>query len=65
MIDKYLKDLTDEKLQELYQEKCYCLNGVYNTCIQLGNKDPENNVIVKGYLEQIEAIKKELKERSL
>lgn len=65
MIEKYLKDLTDEELQELFLDKRSCMCEVYRTCVQLGNKDPENNVIVKGYFEQLESIKKELKERGL
>ena len=65
MIDKYLKDLSDEDLKELYQDKRYCLNRCYNLSKQLGNAKAEDNTIIKGYISQIEAIKKELKERGL
>ena len=65
MIKNYVKDLTDEALKDLYDAKRYCLIGVYNTCKELGNKDPENNVIVKGYLEQIKELEQELKERGI
>lgn len=60
-----LEDMTTEHLQELKMDKLYCLNGVIRMCRQLGNKDWENNVMVKAYRDKIIEIDKILNERGV
>lgn len=60
-----LEDMTTEQLQELKMDKLYCLNGVIRMCRQLGNKNWENNVMVKSYRDKIIEIDKILNERGV
>lgn len=64
-MDIELKNMKTEKLQELKLDNLYCMNRVIQTCRQLGNKDWENNVIVKGYADKIREIDKILNERGV
>lgn len=60
-----LEDMTTEQLQELKMDKLYCLNGVIRTCRELGNKDWENNVMVKAYADKIREIDTLLNKRGV
>lgn len=60
-----LEDMTTEELQKLKLDKLYCLNGVIRTCRELGNKNWENNVMVKAYSNKIIEIDKILNERGV
>lgn len=61
--EKELKNMTTRELQELKLDKLYCMNDIIKMCIQLGNKDWKNNVMVKSYAEKILEIDKILNER--
>lgn len=60
-----LEDMTTEQLQKLKLDKLYCLNGVIRMCRELGNKNWENNVMVKAYRDKIIEIDKILNERGV
>ena len=65
MEERKLEEMTTEELQELKQDKLYCMNGVIQMCRQLGNKNWENNVMVKAYADKIKEIDKILNERGV
>ena len=58
-----LEEMTTEKLQELKMDKLYCLNDIIRMCKEMGNKNWENNVMVKAYADKIREIDKILNER--
>jgi len=51
-----LESMSKKELEELQADKKRDLVGIINMCKQLGNKDYENNVMVKSLLEKIEEI---------
>lgn len=59
-----LEDMSKRELEELEADKKRDLVGIINLCKELGNKDIENNIMVKGLLEKINEIRNiiELKE---
>lgn len=65
MEERKLEDMTTEELQSLKMDKLYCLNGVIQMCIDFGNKDWENNVMVKAYRDKIIEIDKILNKRGV
>ena len=58
-----LEKLSFVELQELKMDKLYCMNGVIKMCRQMGNKDWQNNVMVKAYGDKILEIDNILNER--
>ena len=58
-----LEKMSFAELQELKIDKLYCMNEVIRMCKQMGNKDWENNVMVKSYANKIREIDKILNER--
>lgn len=53
MENRKLEDFSTEELQELKIDKLYGLNDIIKLCKQLGNKNWENNVMVKAYRDKI------------
>lgn len=60
-----LEEMSFVELQELKMDKLYCLNGVIRMCKEMGNKDWENNVMVKSYADKIREIDKILNKREM
>lgn len=57
-----LETLSIKELETLKADKISNLVGIINLCKELGNKDVENNVLVKDLLKRIELIDTRLKE---
>lgn len=51
-----------EELKETMLDYQYQLHGLINLCIELGNKDYENNVLVKDMLAKYVKAKKDLED---
>ena len=62
-MEKELKEMSFTELQELKMDKLYCMNDIINLCKKMGNKDWQNNVMVKAYRDKILEIDKILNER--
>lgn len=60
-----LEEMSFVELQELKMDKLYCMNEIICMCKQMGNKNWENNVIVKDYAQKILEIDKILNKREM
>ena len=64
-MERKLEEMTIEELQELKMDKLYCMNGIIRMCKQIGNKNWQNNVMVKAYADKIREIDKILNDRGV
>ena len=65
MKERKLEEIATEELQKLKLDKLYCMNEVIKMCKDFGNKDWQNNVMVKAYRDKIIEIEKILNERGV
>lgn len=62
-MEKKLEEMSFTELQELKMDKLYCMNDIIKMCKKMGNKDWQNNVMVKAYADKIREIDKILNKR--